>query len=192
MSTTAEAVATPVQRKPLIRITLLAWFAIVSLDFFLNAGLFARFYHWSLPGFLPPMKMFAYIPLGYAAFLFWSVLLVWLMTRLSVRGLRNGARFGATVGALLATAGFCGELSIFAFPVGMLFLWAVVNTLSFTVGGAVAGAGLASARLRPLALRVVLLFVACLIGGFVLQNIGPNPAVKTVPGRTSIGWDDKR
>ena len=47
-------------------------------------------------------------------------------------------------------------------------------------------------RVRPLALRVVALFLACLVGGLVLQNIGPNPAAKMFPGRFGIGWDEKR
>ena len=193
MSIPAQAVVTPVPSlRRLVRIIALAWFAVVSLDFFLNAGLLARFYQWDLPGFLPPLKMFQLIPLGYAAFLLWSILLVWLMTRLSIGGFRAGAGFGLKVGVLLAAAGFCGELSIFAFPAKMLLIWMVVNTLSFTVGGAVAGAGLAAPRLRPLVLGVVALFLVCLVGGLVLQNFGPNPAAKMAPGRVGIGWSEKR
>lgn len=193
MAAPAEAVVALVSpRRRLIRITALAWFAIVSLDFFLNAGLLARFYHWDLPGFLPPLKMFQYIPLGYAAFLFWSILLVWVMTRLSISGLRAGTAFGVKFGGLLAAAGFCGQMSIFAFPAKMLFIWAIVNTLSFTMGGAIVGAGLTASRLRPLVFRVVALFLVCLIGGFLLQNVGPNPAAKMLPGRVGIGWDQKR
>ena len=190
MSTPAEAVITPVSRRRLIRITALAWFAVIGLDFLLNAGLLARFYPWDLPGFLTPLKMFQYIPLGYAAFLFWCILLVWLMNRLSVSGFRAGAMFGLKVGSLLAAAGFFGQLSIFAFPAKMLLIWMV--TLIFTIGGAVTGAGLAAARVRPLALRVVALFLVCFAGGIVLQNIGPNPAAKMFPGRVGIGWEKNR
>jgi hypothetical protein len=182
----------PVSRRRFIQITTLAWFAVISLDFFLDAGLLARFYQWDLPGFLPPLKMFQYIPLGYAAFLLWSILLVWLMTRLSVSGFLAGAMFGLKVGILLAAAGFCGQMSVFALPAKMLGLWMVANTLIFTVGGAVTGAGLAAARLRPLASRVVALFLVCLVGGIVLQNIGPNPAAKMFPGRVGIGWEKDR
>ena len=44
MLTTAEAVIPPLSRKRLIQITALAWFAVIGLDFFLDAGLLARFY----------------------------------------------------------------------------------------------------------------------------------------------------
>jgi hypothetical protein len=191
MSALAKAEITPVSRKRFIQITMLAWLAVISLDFLMNAGLLARFYNWDLPGFLSPLKMFQYIPLGYACFLLWSILLVWLMTRLSVSGFRAGAIFGLKVGILLAVAGFLGQMSVFDFPAWMLLLWIVPNTLSFTVAGAVAGTGLAAARLRPLALRVVALFLVCLVGGIVLQNIGPNPAAK-FPGRVGISWEKNR
>jgi hypothetical protein len=136
--------------------------------------------------------MFQYIPLGYAAFLLWSILLVWLMNRLSVSGFRAGAIFGLKIGILLAAAGFCGQLSVFAFPVWMLLLWMVVNTLLITAGGAVVGASLAATRLRPLAFRVAALFLVCLVGGIVLQNIGPNRAAKMFHGRVGIHWEQNR
>jgi len=190
MTATSMTINAPLTPGRLVRITALAWLAIVSLDFFLNAGLLARIYRWDLPGFLSPLKMFQYIPLGYAAFLLWSILLVWLMKRLSIAGLKRGAGFGLTVGILCAAAGFFGQLSIFALPVWMLFTWAVVNTLSFTIGGAVVGAGLASPNLRRLTLRLVALFLVCLVCGIVLQNIGSNPSAKRLPGRVGISWDD--
>ena len=62
MSTTAEAVIPPLSRRRLIQITALAWFAVIGLDFFLDAGLLARFYRWDLPGFLTPLKMFSTSP----------------------------------------------------------------------------------------------------------------------------------
>jgi len=189
MSTTAEASIAPLSRKRLIQITALAWFAVIGLDFFLDAGLLARFYRWDLPGFLPPLKMFQFIPFGYAAFLLWTILLVWLMTRLSITGFRAGAIFGLKVGVLLAAAGFFGQLSVFAFPASMLLLWLVANTSIFTIAGAVTGAALAAQRLRPLARRVVALVLLCLVGGIVLQNIGPNPAAKIFPGRVGIHWE---
>ena len=167
MSTPAEALVAPVSRRRFIQITALAWFAVIGLDFFLDAGLLARFYRWDLPGFLPPLKMFLYIPFGYAAFLLWSILLVWLMTRLSVTGFRAGAIFGLKVGVLLAAAGFCGQVSVFAFPARMLLLWLVANTLIFTIAGAVTGAALAAERLRTIARRVVALVLLCLVGGIV-------------------------
>jgi hypothetical protein len=192
MSTPEEDVVSSLSSMRLMRITVLAWLAITSVDFFLNAGLLARLYRWDLPGFLAPVKMLQYIPLGYAAFLFWSTLLVWLMKRLSISGLTQGAAFGLRVGVLSAAAGFCGEVSIFALPVWMLFVWAIVNTVSFTIGGAVVGAGLASPNLRKLTRRIFTLLLLCLVFGVVLQNIGDNPAKKLIPGRVGFNWDENR
>jgi hypothetical protein len=113
MSALAPAAIVPVlTRKRLIRVALLAWFAIMSLDFFLNAGVLAPFYNWELPGLLPPIMMFKLIPLGYAAFLLWSIVLVWLVVRTQSFGFRAGAVFGAKLGALLGAAAFLGWLSL--------------------------------------------------------------------------------
>ena len=114
------------------------------------------------------------------------------MTRLSISGFRAGAIFGLKVGVLLAAAGFFGQLSVFAFPARMLLLWLVANTSIFTIAGAVAGAALAAQRLRPIAHRVLALVLLCLVGGIVLQNIGPNPAAKIFPGRVGIHWEKNK
>jgi len=109
-----------------------------------------------------------------------------------VVGLCAGVWFGLKVGVLIAAAGFCGQMSLFAFPAWMLLVWMVVNTLCLTIGGAVTGAGLAGARLRPLVRRTVALFLLFLAGGIVLQNIGPHPAAKLFPGRVGVRWEKNR
>ncbi|MBZ5618066.1 MAG: hypothetical protein LAQ69_04915 [Acidobacteriia bacterium] len=123
--------ATVPSRKRLIQVAALAWFAIIGLDLLMNAGLLAPFYHWDQPGLLPPMKMFQYIPLGYASFLFWSIALVWLIVRTRSYSAAAGARFGAKLGALLGGAAFLGWLSMFSFPPVMLFCWAFDHAVSF-------------------------------------------------------------
>jgi hypothetical protein len=193
MSTPAQAPAIPaLKRKRLIQVALLAWFAMIGFDLLMNAGLLAHFYNWQLPGFLPPMKMFLYIPLGYAAFLLHAILILWLMVRMNVRGGRAGAIFGGTFGVLVGVAGFLGQMSIFAFPLTMLLCWAVFHMLSFILLGAVIGSGLAATRLRSLTRRVVALFLICLIVSIVMQNLGLVPAQRIPRGRVGIGWDPNR
>jgi hypothetical protein len=60
----------------------------------------------------------------------------------------------------------------------MRFICAIVNALSFTIGGAAAGG--------RLPLRMVALFLACLVCGILLQNIGRNTAAQRMPGRIGI------
>jgi len=164
-------------RMRLIHVTALAWLAILGLDFFLNAGLLARFYRWDTPGLLPPVKMFQLIPLGYAAFLLWSVALVWLIARTRAYGAAAGARFGAKLGALLGGAAFLGWLSLFSIPPLMLFCWAFDHAVSFTVGGAVIGAGLAAPRLRTVTRRVLMLVAIALVVTVAMQSLGLAPVV---------------
>jgi hypothetical protein len=175
-------------RKRLIQVTALAWFAIIGLDLLLNACLFAPFYQWEQPGFLPPLKMFRYIPLGYAAFLLSRIALVWLIVRTHSYGAGPGAAFGAKLGVLFGGAAFLGWLSLFALPKVMLFCWALDHMLVFILACAVIGAGLRAERLRPLVLRVVALFLLCLVATIVPQSLGLVPA-KTAHGRVGIGWD---
>jgi hypothetical protein len=193
MSTQAQTnfPSTPT-RKRLIQVTLLAWVAVIGFDFLMNAGLLAPFYKWELPGFLPPLKMFQYIPLGYAAFLLWSVVVVWLVVRLHAYGARAGAIFGAKLGGLLSGAAFLGWLSIFAFPAAMLFCWSLDHFLTFALVGAIAGSGLAAPRLRSLTWRVIVLVLICVSVSFVMQNLGLVPARTVHGGRIGIGWDPNR
>ena len=179
MSTPIQIPAVPIAtRKRLIQVTLITWLAVVGYDLLMNAGLMAPFNNWQLPGFLSPVKMFQYIPLGYAAFLLYVILLLWLMLRSQVSGARAGTAFGLTFGILVGGAGFLGQMSIFAFPVRMLFCWAVFYALLFTLAGAVIGSGLAAARLRPLVYRVLVLVMICLVVSIVMQNLGLVPAAR--------------
>jgi hypothetical protein len=189
MSTLSPLVTGTVpSRKRLIQVVALAWFAVIGIDFLLNAGLLAPFYHWDQPGLLPPMKMFQYIPLGYVSFLFWSIALVWLVVRTRSFGMAAGARFGMTLGVLLGGAAFLGWLSLFSFPPVMLFCWALDHAVSFTLAGAVIGGSLTAPRLRPAVRRVLILVAVCLAVTVAMQSLGLAP-IKIPKGHISFGWD---
>ena len=179
MATLAQAVApTSTTRKRLVQVIALSWFAVIGLDFLLNAGLFAPFYRFDLPGFLSPMKMFQRIPLGYASYLVQNILLGWMMVRIGVMGGKAGAIFGAKFGVLIGGAGLLGWLSLFSYPALMLSCWAVFYALAATLAGMVIGSGLAAQRLRPMVLRLVAFFVICILCAVVMQSLGLVPAVK--------------
>jgi len=182
--------AVPTRRR-VVQAIALAWFAEIGLDLLMNAGLFAPFYRWDQPGLLPPIKMFEYIPLGYAAFLLWSIAFAWLVVRTRSYGLRAGARLGATLGGLLGAAAFAGWLSIFAFPPLMLFLWAVDHAVLCTTAGAVIGGSLTAERLRPLVARVCVLVGLCVAVVITMQSLGLAP-VNLPQGRIGIGWDPNK
>lgn len=193
MAAAAQNSAPPVlTTSRLIQIISVAWFAFIGFDFLMNAGLFARFYSLQLPGLLPPLKMFQYIPLGYAAYLLYTILVAWLMIRTNRSGARAGASFGARIGLLLGAAGFFGNVSIYAFPFTMLFCWAIFFWLAFTLVGAVIGSALAARRLRPLVMRVILMVLACLIVAIIMQNLGLAPAERIPGSSIHIGANPNR
>lgn len=189
MSTPEARTVSAPGRKRIIQVAALAWFAVISVDFLMNAGLLGPFLDWEQAGFLPLTKMFQYIPLGYAAFLVWTILFLWLMLRLDVIGARSGALFGAKVGILMAAAGLLGEMSVYSFPKTMLLCFALDKALYCIVLGAVIGSGLAAERLRPVTRRVVVLFLISLIVSVAMQNLGLVPARTFNGGRIGIQWN---
>ncbi len=194
MAAATEAiVALRPTRKRILQTTLLAWFAIIGFDLLMNVGLIARLNNWDQPGFLSPSKMFLYIPLGYAAFLLWCVLLAWLIVLTGNVGFRRGLVFGAKFGVLLGAAGFLGEASIFSFGPIMLLAWALDKALTCALAGAVIGGGLAAPRVRPVAFRVAAFFVCCVLAVAVMLALGVVPAARHLHGsRVGIGWDPNR
>ncbi len=165
-------------RRQLILLTLIAWLAMLGFDFFLHAGLLAGVYVEPSPFLLPPLSAFARIPVGYAAFFLWAVLLVWLMTRLELAGWRAGAVFGLQLGALTWGAFALGLLSISTASHGLLLGWFCGQTVESGIAGAVVGSGLAGVRLRRL-FGVVLLFVLLSVALTVaLQTLGVVPTLR--------------
>ena len=155
----------------LVKIGLLAWLAVIGFDFFLHAGVLASLYSDPSPFMLSPEEAFRLIPLGYLSFLMLIVLLVWLMPRLGVAGWKSGLVFGLIVGALISGAGYLGLFSISTVPPVLLVGWFLGQTAELGLAGMILGSGLATSRLRPLLIRVIVLFVITVALGIILQNI---------------------
>jgi len=155
----------------LVKIGLLAWLAVIGFDLFLHAGVLATLYSEPSPFLLPPEEAFRLIPLGYVSFLMLIVLLVWLMPRLGIAGWKSGLVFGLIVGALISGAGYLGLLSISTAPQVLLIGWFLGQTVELGIAGMVLGSGLATERLRPLLIKVIVFFIVTVALGIVLQNI---------------------
>src|SRR3990172_4972888 len=100
------------QRARLLRAAGLAWLLVVGIDFFVNAGLLTTLWEGPSSFLLSTADLFLRIPMGYGALLLWSVLVVWLVTRLHIERPRSGAVFGAELGILVRVAGMLGLASI--------------------------------------------------------------------------------
>ena len=155
----------------LVKIGLLAWLAVIGFDLFLHAGVLAGLYSEPSPFLLPPEEAFRLIPLGYLSFLVLIVLLVWLMPRLSIVGWKGGLVFGVIVGTLIWGALCLGLLSISTAPPVLLLGWFLGQTVELGIAGMVLGSGLATERLRPLLIKVLIFFTVTVTLGIILQNI---------------------
>lgn len=156
-------------------LTLLAWLAMLGVDFLVHGGLLAELYLQPSPFLLPLATAFARIPLGYLAFLLLTVLLMWLSVRLKLAGWRAGAVFGVELGGLLWGAVVLGLLSISTAEVPLLLGWFVGQTAELGLAGAVVGSGLMGGRLRGLVAGVVGLVVLCVAATILLQSLGVVP-----------------
>jgi hypothetical protein len=162
-------------------ITFLGWFAMIGFDFFLHAGVLARWYLEPSPFLLPPEQAFALIPLGYLSFLLLTVLLVWLAVRLRIQNGADGLRFGLMLGALTWGAWVLGLLSITTASPELLVGWFVGQTIELGIAGVVVGSALGGRHLGRLSLYVLGLVIVAVGLTVVLQSLGLSPALKVAP-----------
>lgn len=171
MSTSSEVLISAPGAKRVVAVVSLGWLAYIGLDFLLNAGLLAHIIRWQQPGMLSAKQMFLRIPYGYLSFLLITVLIVWMMVRAHISGLRSGLSFGFKFGLLTGTAAFLGLLSILSIHPYDLLLWSAETLACATLLGAIVGEGLARKSLRRLTGFVVVLFFVCIILAVVIQNL---------------------
>lgn len=158
-----------------IRVALLAWLAMLGIDFLLNGAVFARIYQDGGSFMLGPADLFRRIPVGYVAFLIAAFGLVELALRFRVTGVAGGLRLGLVTGAI---AGSVWALSLYSIatvtaPVALAFF--VIWLVLVVVGATVAAAGLGLASLRGLVLRVVAADIVCVVIVVGLQSLGVVP-----------------
>lgn len=158
-----------------------AWFLSLGFDFFLHAGLLAKFYFEPSPFILQPEVAFRRIPLGYLSFLAITLSLYWLFHRLGIRGVASGLRHGGIVGSIVWGALTIGLYSISTATLPLLVGWWIGQAAELGLAGAVLGAAAAGVSLKRIWIVVALAVFGCIAGTFVLQNLGLAPAVKLVP-----------
>ncbi len=166
------------QLRRLIAIALLAWIAMIGLDFLIHAGLLARLYAEPSPFLLPPSRAFALIPLGYLSFFLLAMLILWLARRLGVHTARAGFLFGLQLGAIMWGAFTLGLASISSAKPPLLAGWFIGQAIELGVGGAVAGSALGDRPLKSVLVRVLALVIAAFVLTVALQTAGLAPAVR--------------
>lgn len=164
-----------------IRVTGLAWVAMLGWDFLLHGGLLTSFYVAGDPVLLSPLEAFQRIPLGYASFLILAALLVWLMPRFELKEGRSAFGFGLKIGALLWGSFVLGLVSIVRFDILLGAGWFIGQTLGLGIGAAVVQQAAAASNLKRMTLFVVLFFILCASITIILQSTGLAPALIITP-----------
>jgi len=169
-----------------VLVAVIAWLAMLGMDFLLHAGLLSSLYTQPGPFLLPPERAFALIPIGYASFSLLAAALVWLAPHLGIRSAFGGLLFGLRLGALVWGALVLGLASISSASSTLLLGWFLGQTLELGIGGAVVGSALGGTRLKTLALRVLAFVIAAFALTVALQSIGLAPTVG-VPRTLGVG-----
>jgi hypothetical protein len=166
-----------ITRKRYLQLTLLVWFAVIGVDFFLHGGLLAAFYVQDSTFLLSPMESFRRIPLGYLALLVSAAFLVWIMGRATVKGWRKGLLTGALIGAVMGVSLNLGLYSISTASPRLLAGWTVGQVLEMGIAGAIIGQGLVGNSLRRLTVYVIVGLILLGAATVVMQSTGLAPSI---------------
>lgn len=164
--------------KKYAQMSLLVWMALIGVDFFLHAGLFASIYVEDSPFLLSAIDSFRRIPFGYLALLVTAGLLVWIFYQASVAGWRRGFVTGLVLGIAMGASATFGLYSISTASLQLLIAWFVVQVVEMAMAGAIIGQGLVADSLRRLIVVVIVGFILLFAVTLVMQNIGLAPAMR--------------
>ena len=156
---------------------LLAWFAMLGVDFLLHAGLLAGLYARQGAFLLPPVEAFRRIPLGYAGFLLLAVLLAWILPRFVTSTWKGAFWFGIKLGAIVWGSFILGLISIATIELDLATAWFLGQTLELGVGAAVLQEAAGSSSLKRVTLLVSLFVVLAIVITVALQSFGIVPTI---------------
>lgn len=158
-----------------VKLSLIAWLAMLGVDFFLHAGVLAHIYTQESQFLLPPMEAFRRIPIGYLSFLIAALFLVWLAVRLGVAKTKDGILLGLGVGGVMWASLGLGMYSITTARITTLIAWTLGQSVEMACAGGLVGLAL---RRKDLAysfwvsLGITVLLVAITV---VMQSLGIVP-----------------
>ncbi|MEX2144714.1 MAG: hypothetical protein WD740_08960 [Anaerolineales bacterium] len=164
-------------KRPLPTI-LLAWFAMLGVDFLLHGGLLAGLYINDSPFLLSPLESFSRIPLGYSGFFLLALMLVWLMPRFNLVSWKAAFWFGIRLGAIIWGAFVLGLISISTIEIPLALAWFLGQTLELGVGAVVVERTSKATSLRRIAWLVLLGVIIAFVITIVLQSSGLVPIIR--------------
>lgn len=155
-----------------IKLSLIAWLAMLGFDFFLHAVVLAGIYTRESPFLLPPLDAFRRIPIGYLSFLIVAFFLVWLSLRLNISELKEGLRLGLSLGLVMWASLAFGLYSITTAEPITLISWAIGQSLEMAIAGGLIGLSLQHGELRRAFQITLISSVLLVILTILLQSFG--------------------
>lgn len=161
-----------------IKLSFVAWLAMLGFDFFLHAGVLAGIYTRESQFLLSPLEAFRRIPVGYLSFLITALFLVWLSMRLDVRDAREGFLLGLGLGLVMWASLGLGMYSITTAQPITLISWALGQTLEMALAGGLVGMALRQGTLRRAFFIAAISGVLLVLATIVLQSLGVVPSTR--------------
>lgn len=155
-----------------VKLSLIAWLAMLGFDFFLHAGVLAGMYTRESPFLLSPLEAFRRIPIGYLSFLITSFFQVWLSFRLDISGVREGLLLGFGLGFVMWGSLGLGLYSIATAKPFTLVSWAIGQSLEMAFAGGLIGLSLQDGELRRAFQIALISSVLLVLVTILLQSVG--------------------
>lgn len=155
-----------------VKLSLIAWLAMLGFNFFLHAGVLAGIYTRESPFLLPPLYAFRRIPIGYLSFLIVAFFLVWLSLRLEVRSVREGLLLGLGIGIVMWVSLGLGLYSITTAEPSTLISWAICQSVEIALAGGLIGLSLQKGKLRGAFLIALISSILLVVVTILLQSFG--------------------
>ncbi len=152
--------------------SIFAWLIMVMIDFLAHAVLLKPYWDQGYAALKTQQELFKYIPFGYLGYLFLAILLGWLYMQMYKRGGRTirGLEFGAKFGMLFSVFTFFAWYSVFSLPAGFIVFIGFAFLIQLTAAGGVYGYLLHVPNIKKRYGLLVLVFIAGVVLGIVLQN----------------------
>jgi hypothetical protein len=152
--------------------TIMAWLLFIGIDFLFHASILQNI--WKEITIAKPLEELALlIPVGYASFLFLTILIGYLFVNIynEKPPLKVGFKFGIIFGGLYSLSSFLGSYSFIDIPIFFLILTNIVNFIEIIGVVIVYNNLLFGNRFRKKIGIVIVVFILLLISGIIIQNI---------------------
>ena len=152
--------------------TVAAWLLFIGIDFLFHASILQNIWK-EITIAKPLLELALLIPVGYASFLFLTILIGYLFVNIYKEKppLNEGVKFGVLFGGLYSLSSFLGSFSFLDIPVFFLILTNIVYFIEIFGVVIVYNNLLFGDRFRKKVGMIIVVFILLLISGIIIQNI---------------------